>query len=521
MNKKNLLSSLFLLFIVISFSMPPHSRITNMISRGLIDEPEHSIYSGKMIEREFSGTFKAVVLFAEFPDQQHQVDLSFFNDLLNSESLDFQNKYPLSTNVSSVKEYYLFESHERFQIDFDVYGWFEMPQIYEYYVGNSNGTGVYPNNSQKLVEDAIEAADETVDFSLYDNDDNGTVDFLLVVHTGTGAEFSGAEGAIWSQMWTISAQLRDGVQLRRYSMQPEYWLEPNDMTIGVYCHELGHLIFGLPDLYAINNASYGIGYWGLMGGGSWNDEMSVFGNNEISGYGGAPAELTAWSKLKIGWYEPNNINDNFNGNLEISPRKVYRNINSNNSNQYMLYEFKENNIYNQWLPGHGGMLIYRCDDSKSSNTQPWIPGENLDYHYKVAIMQKDNQWSLERKENRGDYTDLFYTSDVFNQFSNPSNNFYDNTFSINLNQILIADNKAMVTINNTGFDVLIQPLFGTGMLRSFIKADNDQLPTVKDIDGYPLNVTKLDNYENIFYFDVESSASPTIFISDIPLNMYQ
>ncbi|MFW6222791.1 MAG: M6 family metalloprotease domain-containing protein [Bacteroidota bacterium] len=381
---------LIMMVAIVSLSMPPHSRIFDLITRGIIEVPTKSVYYGENIKRDYSGYFKAVVLFAEFPDQTHQVDLSFFNDLLNSKGLDFEEKYPISTNVSSVKEYYLFESNQTFQLDFDLYGWFEMPQPYDYYVGNNNGTGGYPNNSQKLVEDVIDLADSTVDFSIYDNDQDGTVDFLLVVHTGTGAEFSGTQEAIWSHMWSITPQNRDGVQIRKYSMQPEYWLEPNDMTIGVYCHELGHLIFGLPDLYDVNQSSYGIGYWGLMGGGSWNDEMSVFGNEEISGYGGAPAELTAWSKLKIGWYEVYEIEEEFLGTIEISPREIYKYTNPSDSNQYMLYEFKETNIYNQWLPGNQGLLIYRCDDSKYSNTQPWIPGERLYNNYKVAIMQKDN-----------------------------------------------------------------------------------------------------------------------------------
>ncbi len=521
MNKRTLLGLIMLISTVVMFSMPPHSRIFDLINRGIVEVPLRSAYYGESVERDYTGTFKAVVLFAEFPDQPHQVQLSFFNDLLNSTGLDFGEKYPISTNVSSVKEYYLFESNETFQLDFDVYGWFEMPNDYDYYVGNSNGTGSYPNNSQKLVEDVIDAADSTVDFSLYDNDNNGTVDFLLVVHTGTGAEFSGAEGAIWSHMWSISPKFSDDVRISQYSMQPEYWLEPNDMTIGVYCHELGHLIFNLPDLYDVNKSSYGIGYWGLMGGGSWNDEMSVFGNDEISGYGGAPAELTAWSKLKIGWYEPYDLESDYQGTLEIDSREIYRYQNPNDPSQYMLYEFKESNLYNQWLPGSEGLLIYRCDDSKYSNTQPWIPEESLDYHYKVAIMQKDNQWSLEKKENRGDFTDLFYTSDVFNQFSKPSNLFYDSTYSLDLNQITIDDNKVIAIINEDGFDVLIQPLYGTGKIRTFLKATDSILPPIKDSQGFSIPVTKLLNHENAYYFDIESEASSSIYISNIPLSMYQ
>jgi len=258
-----------------------------------------------------------------------------------------------------------------------------------------------------------------------------------------------------------------------------------------------------------------------MGGGSWNDEMSVFGNDEISGYGGAPAELSAWSKLKIGWYEPYDIESNFQGMLEIIPRTVYRYNHPLQSKQYFLYEYNEENLYNQWLPGYEGLLVYRCDDSKYSNTQPWLPGENMDYHYKVAIIQKDNQWSLEKKENRGDLTDLYYSSDVFNQFTEPSSFFYDMTNSLDLNRIIIENNQVYVVIKEDRFQVFIQPLYGTGMIRSFIKTLNSILPPVKDAQGFSIPVLSLSGHENTYYFDVETSASPTIFISNIPLTMYQ
>lgn len=523
MNKKitYLIIFLFLIILYTSFSMPPHSRLFEKIERGLIQVPERSAYYGQPVDREFVGSFKAVVLLTEFPDRSSLVDKSFFDDLLNSEGLNFKQKYPVSTNVSSVREYYQFESSNNFHLEFDVYGWFEMPNDYDYYVGNSSGTGSYPNNSQKLVEDAINAADSAVDFSLYDNDNNGTVDFLLVVHTGTGAEFDGTTGEIWSHMWSISPQQRDGVTLRKYSMQPEYWVQAYDMSIGVYCHELGHLVFGLPDLYDVNGGSYGIGYWGLMGGGSWNDEKSVFGSDEISGYGGAPAEFTAWSKLKIGWYEPNDISQEYNGTVEIEPRQIYRFINDNDSRQYFLYEFKEINIYNQWLPGNEGLLIYRCDDSKYSNTQPWMPDKDLDYHYKVAIIQKDNQWSIEKKENRGDSTDLYYSGDVFNRFSNPANMFYDNSDSLDFNRIFIDNEKAFIEINETGFGVFLQQIYGTNLIRCFVKGEDSQLPSIKDDKGFSIEISSMPQHDDIFYFDVESSASPTIFISDIPMIMFR
>src|SRR5919206_489929 len=64
---------------------------------------------------------------------------------------------------------------------------------------------------------------------------------------------------------------------------------PEDAKIGVSAHELGHLLFGLPDLYDIDYTSEGVGNWCLMGGGSWN------------GGGDIPAHPSAWCKLQQGW----------------------------------------------------------------------------------------------------------------------------------------------------------------------------------------------------------------------------
>ena len=497
------------------FSMPPHSRIMDGIRSGEIVIPDFPRTERWMAQRDYTGSYRAVVLLADFPDKNRSVDIDFFNELLNGDNVNFKQKYPGNTNVSSVKEYYLFESNDTFEIDFDVYGWFEMPQDYAYYVGSNNGLGSYPNNSQKLVEDAINAADPVVDFSRYA--EGSRVDFLLVVHAGIGAEFSGASGEIWSHQWSITPQTRDGVTLSPYSMQPEYWVEPYDMTIGVYCHELGHLIFGLRDLYDTAKNSYGIGYWGLMGAGSWNDEKSIFGENEYSGYGGAPAELTAWSKLRIGWEESVPVSDETE-NFVVS-EKIHKYENENNPQEYFLYEFKESNPYNDYLPGRNGLMIYRIDDSKYSNTQPWIPGKDMNHHYWVAVIQKDNNWSLERYENRGDPSDLFYTGDRFNQFSAPENFFYSGDNGIPINRIETTNESALIITNKFDFEIYIHELPGTGKLRVFLSKEPDATPSVTDSEGTPLTLHSMSG-KDLFYFELESDSSDTTFINNIPVSFF-
>ena len=75
----------------------------------------------------------------------------------------------------------------------------------------------------------------------------------------------------------------DGDQIYAYLTVPE------DARIGVCAHELGHLLFGWPDLYDTDNTSDGIGNWCLMAGGSWN------------GGGDTPAHPSAWCKAQQEW----------------------------------------------------------------------------------------------------------------------------------------------------------------------------------------------------------------------------
>ena len=67
-----------------------------------------------------------------------------------------------------------------------------------------------------------------------------------------------------------------------------YLTVPEDCRIGVCAHELGHLLFGFPDLYDTDYTSEGVGNWCLMGGGSWN------------GGGDIPAHPSAWCKVEPG-----------------------------------------------------------------------------------------------------------------------------------------------------------------------------------------------------------------------------
>ncbi|RME22917.1 MAG: M6 family metalloprotease domain-containing protein, partial [Candidatus Zixiibacteriota bacterium] len=239
-----------------------------------------------------AGTYRILAILVQFSDHPSTVPTTFFDSLV------------FDTAGKTVKDY--FKQISNGTIDLvtvnlpSSLGWRTAPQTYAYYVNGQQGTGTYPQNSQKLVEDLVDQIDPFVDFSNYDNDGNGTVDVLLVIHSGTGAEFSGSPNDIWSHKWAITPRLKDGVTISDYTVQPEYWTSPGDMTIGVYSHELCHG-FGLPDLYDTDGSSNGIGRWGIMATGSWNGP---------TGFGESPAFPCAWSRIHMGITTPVNLTTN-------------------------------------------------------------------------------------------------------------------------------------------------------------------------------------------------------------------
>ncbi|MFQ5608235.1 MAG: M6 family metalloprotease domain-containing protein, partial [Candidatus Zixiibacteriota bacterium] len=198
--------------------------------------------------------FRALAILVDFSDKVSVVTPTFFDTML------------FVSQPGTVRDYYGEISYG--QLDMvtvnlpSSLGWTRAPQTYAYYTNAQNGTGSYPQNSQKLTEDLVDALDGVMNFAVYDNDANGFVDVLIIVHTGPGAEFTGSPNDIWSHKWSITPRLKDGVWISDYTIQPEYWSAPGDLTIGVYAHELGHG-FGLPDLYDTDNSSWGLGRWSL------------------------------------------------------------------------------------------------------------------------------------------------------------------------------------------------------------------------------------------------------------------
>ena len=362
---------------------------------------------------QLSGNFNMLVVCVRFTDHDSSVSATDFDDLIFSQV------------SSSVWDYY----HEVSYGNFDVVsvdlpssiGWQTMPSPYSYYVNNNYGFGSYPQNTQKLCEDVVDAIDGVVDFADYDNDGNGYVDGIIIVHSGTGAELSGQTTDIWSHKWGITPRLRDGVYISDYSIQPEYWLSPGDITIGVYCHEIGH-VFGLPDLYDIDGSSRGIGKWSLMANGSWNGSL-----------GNSPAHVDAWCRIELGFVSPTIVNSSLTNvnipSIESTPTIFRLWEDGTVGSEFFLVENRQKTGYDSYIPS-SGLLIWHVDETQTSNSKEWYPGHTSTGHYWVALEQADGLWEIEQNTDYGDSGDPFPGSTnqtFFSAASTPSSDAYSGT----------------------------------------------------------------------------------------------
>ncbi len=357
--------------------------------------------------------YKLLALLVDFSDKPAQVAGEFFDSLL------------FDTAGKTVHTYFREVSYGAMSLSTDQepssVGWVRAPNPYTFYVDGRNGIGDYPRNTKKLVEDLIAAVDDQVDFSDYDNDGDGFVDGLVVVHSGRGAERTGSSDDIWSHQWYISPQVRDGVKISKYSIQPEYINYPGDGTIGVFCHELGHLLLGLPDLYDTDYTSRGVGEWCLMSFGAWTGPLDK---------GESPAHLNAWCKAKAGFVVPTDVDSSqtqITINQVATSGDVFKlGMDAAGSLEYFLIENRQRTGFDQYLPGDG-LLIWHVDESKTTNTQEWRPGSDAMFHLLCALEQADGDFDLEKNLNSGDSWDPYpgiSGATAFYELTEPSSDSY-------------------------------------------------------------------------------------------------
>jgi hypothetical protein len=379
MRNQIVIAVIFILLLSVAQSMPLHPRVIQMVEDGILpktalEDPqfyaERGINQGKPQKLaaldQPSGQFKILAILVNFTD--HPVGGASYCDNC------FMKRPAFRQQIYSLASYEISISYRNMPWTL---GWKTWPQTY---VITLMGKRVW---YYLIMHKSLRKTPwcwQSYSIRYYDNDKT-VMGRPCVIHPPC-YEYSGNVNDIHSHAWTCAIpQIVDGKIVTSYSMEPEYWSSPNDMTCGVYCHELGH-VFGLPDFYDYDYDSRGLGSWSIMAGGSWN------GIN-----GSSPACFDAFSKIFLGFVNPINLTEN-TSNVSfpavIDTGVIYRLwTNGGSSQEYFLVENRQKTGFDSYLPA-GGMLIYHVDEAVSGNNNQWYPGDTTYVITRSRLEQADD-----------------------------------------------------------------------------------------------------------------------------------
>ena len=313
--------------------------------------------------------FKGLVLLVQFNDCEFSRSdvVDFYQKMINQPNYTGYTNEDGSTNsygrfTGSVRDYFFDNSYEAFDPHFDVVGPITLTN---YSVNSPNQT----SNMRNILTAALKAANDSVDYSQYDLDNNGSVDMFYVIFAGVGSNTGEAPQHVWphaSYLWP--GLTYDGVRLNRYACSCELYSETYHILdgIGTMCHEFSHVL-GLPDLYDTDYGESG-------GQAKTPSEYEIMDGGGYNNYGRTPAGYSAYDRYSLGFTPVQVINQT--GTYTLNPlsthKEVYK-ILSPIDNEFFLLENRQHDTkWDAYIPGHG-MMVARVD---STNTNVWT-GNNV------------------------------------------------------------------------------------------------------------------------------------------------
>ncbi len=361
----------------------------------------------------FEGQHKELVILANFSDCQFQEENTreVFNRMLNEEGFA---DLSLGMTDGSARDYFLAQSGGAFTMSFDVVGPVNLPHAYSYYGENYGGIQAQDMDPEQMVVDAVNLVKSNypeIDFSNYDNDGDGKVDQVFILYAGQNESAGGDENTIWPHKYSLSLSgitnlKANGVTIDDYActseLSPLYTESGTAFVlagIGTFCHEFSHCL-GLPDVYDVSGANYGMNTWSIMDQGEWN------GFN-VAGY--TPAGYTAYERMYCGWLQPIELTEDtqIRGMKPLSQGgEAYIIYNKANRNEYYLLENRQMVGWDRCLDGveeHSllGLLITHVDyDAEvwshnvvNCSDLTWPANETVgNDHQRLHVVAADNSY---------------------------------------------------------------------------------------------------------------------------------
>lgn len=356
--------------------------------------------SGDVCERR-----KGLVILVEFPDIVPPVNEDFVRERLKK--LD-----------SYVREM----SYGKVCTDFDITGWHRLPDSVKRYAISPANLQVDKSRVVKLIQNAIDAADEKNDFSRYS---------FVVLFLGAQLKEYGMVGLCgypgmlgWKQdiiFKTKSGQIvPGGVAIFSYQAH-----------LGTLFHDIAHIWGGvsagervLPCLYDHDiQAKHPTGDTGfaeaLINMGYWDPLSCHFYKRNIP-----PPGISSWTKLRFGWVaqekirvaDPKQVSETVLGPLEDGESEtLVIKVPLTESKFYLIENRQPVGSFDPYLPGKGILIMY-ADDSieecrygkspvRLMNADPSVPylqGAAFNLPGKAVFTDKENGIEIRIIEKTGD-----------------------------------------------------------------------------------------------------------------------
>jgi M6 family metalloprotease-like protein len=357
--------------------------------------PNNGLLNGRRVS---TGNVRGLTVIVEFQDVTTTITKQEVEEMLNGQN------YTRNGNFCSARDYFLLVSGGKLDYRNVVVGPVKLSRDQQFYVKNS------------LVREAMEMAVATgIDLRQFDSRNDGVIDAVNFLYAG--------QSRYEEELWPHNAFL----EMQFGNMRTNFYLltglggSPNDLTIGTFCHENGHLLCRFPDMYDYGNRdgdgvkSAGIGSYCLMGA----------GNHLNNGRTPAPVcaylrDLAGWCDIRIDLSQPG---------LKEARHADYRMVMkypTDKFNEYFIVENRTKMGLDQHLPS-SGLAVYHCDTDGSNELQEGSSTR----HYQCALLQADGRMDLERNANRGDGGDLFgaISGTALSHATTPSSRQWDNVDS--------------------------------------------------------------------------------------------
>lgn len=319
------------------------------------------------------GTVLGLTLLIDFSDAAPAFTKAQVEAWLN------QQGYSVGGLNGSVRDYFADQSNGMVDFQNEVFGFYRAKQPKSYYENKPGYSG-----SDELFLEMLDYFDDVVDFSRYDNDGDGRTDAISIVYAGA-AETWGQ--GLWPHA-SGSNQKRNGVTISRYQMTNL------GTSLGLYTfsHEVGHMLFGWPDLY-------GFGNYCIMGNSSSQKN---------------PVGINDFYRADQGWIAIVDVTSTTNARFTAAPNGAgYRYTNPKKSEESFFWSNVQSRGRFETISGDG-LLLLHFDKSIGRNDPP--------NPLSLAVVQADGKKDLDQTmwPNPGsDAKDFFHGGGV-SEFSEKS-----------------------------------------------------------------------------------------------------